>query len=221
MALTFPANPTNGQRYSNYIYDSSALAWRNVNSSEGIGLQYTSGLVPIIPTSITVNAGSGSVGVDGLISVTGASSLTINGCFSSIYNNYYVIAAFTSATGGDADIQTQLTGPSTPGYSTLGSGYLGARYGYYNNAAAGTWYASQGSATIARMTNTYGCSFTCTITNPGSSIANKRWMSQTIDQDFAMTTAFRNTSSGVAYTGMNIFTASPTFTGTVKIYGYR
>lgn len=216
MALSFPSNPVNGQVYSRYIYDSSISAWRNVNNSEGIGLQYQSGLVPVVPSSISVNAGTGSVSVDGLISVTGASSLTINGCFSSAYSNYYVIAAFTSASGGDADIQTQLTGPST-----LGSGYLGARYGYYNNAAAGSWYATQGSATIARMTNTYGCSFTCTITNPGNSIANKRWMSQTIDQDFAMTTAFRNTSSATAYTGMNLFTASPTFTGTVKIYGLR
>jgi hypothetical protein len=36
MALTFPANPTNGQIYDQYVYDASAQSWRVYGSDTGI-----------------------------------------------------------------------------------------------------------------------------------------------------------------------------------------
>ncbi len=90
MALDFPANPTNGQTFGTYIYDSSIPGWRNVNSSEGIGLQFKSGLVPITPTSINVSSGSASVASDGTISLNSGDAI-INGVFTSAYRNYKIM----------------------------------------------------------------------------------------------------------------------------------
>jgi hypothetical protein len=36
MALTFPANPTNGQIYEQYVYDATAQSWRVYGSDTGI-----------------------------------------------------------------------------------------------------------------------------------------------------------------------------------------
>lgn len=36
MALTFPANPTNGQIYDQYVYDATAQTWRVYGSDTGI-----------------------------------------------------------------------------------------------------------------------------------------------------------------------------------------
>jgi len=38
--MSFPNSPSNGQRYNNYIYDSSKLAWQRALSSERIRAEY-------------------------------------------------------------------------------------------------------------------------------------------------------------------------------------
>ena len=231
-SATAPSAPSAGDQWYNtndgnlYVYytDVDGSQWVQVKSdatlSSTLGNRvttletYPAGLVPIVPTSVNVNAGSGSVAADGTITISGASSVTLNGIFSSTYNNYYIVSAFTSASS-DADIQSQLTGPST-----LSSGYIGGRYGMGSAGVASTWYTTQGSATLARMSTSGGCSFQCVITNPGNT-SYKRWLAQTMDNDFAMNVGFRNVTSAVAYTGMNLYTATPTFGGTIKIYGIR
>lgn len=98
MALDFPANPTNGQTFGNYIYDASIPGWRNVNSGEGLGLQLKSGLVPIIPTSINVSSGSASVSSTGVISLNSGDAI-INGIFTSAYRNYKIMFSANSFSG--------------------------------------------------------------------------------------------------------------------------
>jgi hypothetical protein len=41
MALDFPSNPTNGQVYDNYYYDSSITAWRSSGSKNGLSQRVT------------------------------------------------------------------------------------------------------------------------------------------------------------------------------------
>lgn len=60
------------------------------------------GLVQLIPTSVSVGSGSGSVDGNGTVSFSGASSISVNGCFSATYQNYLFIYNFDSATGGNA-----------------------------------------------------------------------------------------------------------------------
>lgn len=237
-SATAPASPVNGSAWFDtndgtlYVYytDVNGSQWVEVQADSALGSQLATrmstaetnitgltakdGLIPIVPTSVTVNVGSGSVAANGTITISGASSVTLNGIFSSTYNNYYIVSAFTSASA-DADIQSQLTGPST-----LNAGYIGGRYGMASSGVTNTWYTTQGSATIARMSGSGGCSFQCVITNPGNT-SYKRWLTQTMDNDFAMNGGFRNTTSAVAYTGMNLYTTTPTFGGTIKVYGYN
>lgn len=91
MAINYPANPTHGQVYLQYIYDSTIPGWRNQNSSEGIGLQFKSGLIPVTPSSVAVSSGSATVDADGLITFTGTGGVYVNSAFTSAYKNYRVL----------------------------------------------------------------------------------------------------------------------------------
>lgn len=101
MPLDFPASPTNGQIYNNYVYDSTSGSWKVVSGDTGLGTRMSavevanattnkSGLVPIIPTSITVSSGTASVSADGTISLNSGDAV-LNGIFTSTYRNYKII----------------------------------------------------------------------------------------------------------------------------------
>jgi hypothetical protein len=51
----------------------------------------TSGLVPLVPTSVAVGSGTGSASATGQVTFALASSVSLNGVFSSTYQNYMVV----------------------------------------------------------------------------------------------------------------------------------
>jgi hypothetical protein len=51
----------------------------------------SSGLVPIVPTSVAVGSGTGSASATGQVTFALASSVSLNGVFSSTYQNYMIV----------------------------------------------------------------------------------------------------------------------------------
>jgi hypothetical protein len=69
MALTFPANPTNGQIYDQYVYDATAQTWRVYGSDTGI--------TNVLATKANLNGGntfSGNQIFSNNVSITGQPS---------------------------------------------------------------------------------------------------------------------------------------------------
>jgi hypothetical protein len=59
------------------------------------------GLTQVIPTSVAVGSGSASVGANGGVTFTGATSVSLNGCFTANYDNYRIIIdSFASSVDG-------------------------------------------------------------------------------------------------------------------------
>lgn len=112
MAIDFPSNPTNGQVYSNWIYDSSITAWRNVNTDTGIGTLNAMGLKNVVPTSVVVDSGSATVNANGFIEFSGATALKLNGVFSATYNSYKIIFSQQSASATN-DLYVRLRASGT------------------------------------------------------------------------------------------------------------
>ena len=102
MAIDFPANPTNGQVYANYIYDSSITAWRNVNTDTGIGTLNAMGLKNVVPASVVVGSGSATTNANGTVTFSGASSVSLNGVFTSAYANYAIVFDAVPSANGQA-----------------------------------------------------------------------------------------------------------------------
>jgi hypothetical protein len=57
----------------------------------GTGSTLGAGLVPVVPTSVVVAAGSASVGAQGLVTFTSATNVNLNGVFTSSFQNYKIL----------------------------------------------------------------------------------------------------------------------------------
>jgi hypothetical protein len=97
MPIDFPANPTNGQVYSNWIYDSSISAWRNVNTDTGVAALNTMGLRNVVPTSVSVTAGSAVANANGSVTFTNTPIVRLDGIFNSIYKSYRIVVTIDSS----------------------------------------------------------------------------------------------------------------------------
>jgi hypothetical protein len=62
------------------------------------------GLKLLVPTSVAVGSGSASIGTAGQVTFTGASSVSINGVFSSTYDSYRIMFHVTSASANNYPI---------------------------------------------------------------------------------------------------------------------
>jgi hypothetical protein len=60
----------------------------------------TNGIVLIKPSSITHSSGSASININGSISFSGVTSVSINGIFSSVYDNYIIDVRHVNTTDG-------------------------------------------------------------------------------------------------------------------------
>lgn len=137
MALDFPASPTNGQKYGQFVYDSALPGWRNVNTTEANTLVQV-GLVPVIPTGVSVGSGSATISPTGVVTYTGANYVMVNGIFSSAYDHYQIIFRPNGMSTSDYIYTRFCTGGTANNssvYSTTGLYSQGATYGIVGNSA--------------------------------------------------------------------------------------
>ena len=233
-SATAPSAPSNGDEWFNtndgnlYVYytDVDGSQWVQLKSdatlSSTLGnrveaLETTKiGLVPLIPNSVTINAGTASVNAVGEISFTGGSSLTVNGIFSSTYRNYKIIWEVESTTAG-CDIYMQFRNSG----GTLGTAYYNFSAAVSTNSAfGGNYSANQGFANVGRANGVQGSIVVMDLINPGNTKI-KRWTAQTVDS-LLMRTSNGYNFTATAYTDLIIYPNGQNLTGgTMKVYGYN
>lgn len=179
--------------------------------------QAGTGLRKIIPTSVAVGSGTGSADSLGTVSFSGASSVSVNGCFSSTYRNYRLL--FTIKASGDVDVNFRLRASGT---DLTSSNYYEGRYYIGGNASLAAGNNNQSLQTFWTM-NSFG-------TWQGMSV-----MDICNPQTAEVTHSFQNTSGRyfqtlaqslnnitTSYDGFTFYAVtSPTLTGNVTIYGYN
>jgi len=103
----------------------------SLNTSDDV-----SGLVKIVPTSVAVGSGSGSASALGIVTFSGASSVSLNGVFSSTYKNYRInfdnIIMPVGAGGTDMLLRLRANGTNTT------TNYTGAGFYMSHNSATVT-----------------------------------------------------------------------------------
>lgn len=221
MVLDFPSNPVNGQTYSDYYYDASISAWRNNGSKNALSGRLTSleatpsGLVPVIPTSVSVGSGSATASSTGAVTFTAASSVTLNGVFNSTFTRYKFVLTSDSTVASEYQFaRLTLAGAANAGtYRIRGTAQTSngapAQWGIdgsaiYINKTAGDSFASFDVSYPAttRRTIFIGGAF-------GYS-GNETYFSIGAQHD-----------SLAAYDGLQIYMNSGTMSGTIQVYGYR
>lgn len=221
MALDFPASPTNGQTFGNYIYDTSIPGWRNVNSGEGVGLQFKSGLIPVSPTSVTVDSGSATVTSTGFITFSAATVVRLNGVFTSSYKHYRVVMRTMGNTLGAAVYFRYRSSGTDRTTSYYYGGYMcretGALSGWAGNGTgqfdfSRTWTGNLGTTLAFDLFSPFDSGSTSGMNclswaNDGSggfSLNTNGLYSQTDSND-----------------GFSMWVSSGNFTGSLQVYGYN
>lgn len=182
------------------------------------------GLVQIVPTSVSVGSGSGSVSANGVVSFTNASSISINNVFSSTYSDYEAIIKFTSVSVDDLDV-----------YMRLRTGITDAATNYKYERQYNT------STTIGSDRDVLGTTLWIVMNDADSALPNYNTISlklfrpnlasptvmhmQTI-AEFSGGGLISQNIKGVhttatAYESLNIYTSTGNVSGTVSFYGYR
>jgi hypothetical protein len=175
------------------------------------------GITQIIPTSIVLSGGSGSVGANGAISLSGAGSgASINGCFTTNYNNYLISIVGTNTVDTSLRFRMRVNGSDDTSanlylnnYLLNNSGSLSAGYFASNIADFTYWYTGAERVVTAEINSPALAKYTTWLTKTGSS-----------------SSAYYNHQCthavNTAYDGFTLFLGGGgAFTGTIRIYGYN
>jgi len=176
------------------------------------------GLAKIVPSSVTVGSGTGSATALGTVTFTGASSVTLNGIFSSTYDNYKIIfAELEGSTGTTLRGRLGASGtPTTAGY------YYGA---WLVNHTAGTGTGSgsnQGSIFLNEVAagSTNGVGQEIDFFSPYKALDTTFNYQGFCTQQLRMHVGSGEIDNATLMTDFQIFPDSGTITGTASIYGY-
>ena len=236
-SATAPSTPSNGDEWFNtndgnlYVYynDGDTSQWVQVKSdatlSSTIGNRvttletYPSGLVPIIPTSITVG-GTGSVAANGVVTFTATGAISLNGIFSSAYTEYKIFGRWVA----DAD----------RGYAwRWRANGVDKTDAYYHHMQI--WSGGAGVVTSSSQNATYHgyslghrfVSFEGTFTGGAQNTLTKTMAatynglnSATTQNEVHIANGFMRESAYVA-DGLTMFCSSGNVTGQLQVFGVR
>jgi hypothetical protein len=224
---TPPSNPVDGDSWFNtndgtmyiYVNDGNTSQW--VEHRSEIARSQV-GLVPIVPTSVAVGSGTGTVNSAGLMTFSGASSVSLNGVFTSSYTNYKIIISGLSSPAG--------TYPSINAYfrasgTNVSSGYY--VWGLTSRNAAGIVQQGGSNTSAWAMASQIGASAyssaTMEIQSPAiAKITTGNMTAGGFDSGTAVYTAnhmFLNNAN--VYDGFSIVATANNVSGEIKIYGYN
>ncbi len=187
------------------------------------------GLRLIVPTSVSVGSGSGSVSAVGTVTFSGASSVSLNDVFSSTYDRYKILVDGNTSLTSAVSILMRLR---VSGSDNTSSNYRWTSIYLRDNSAAPTvsGEGSNGTNTFAvagSLSSTAGFTAINTIelANP---FATKNTALTNINYVYDQSGPLGYVYTGGAimtvttsYTGFTLYTSSGTMTGTIQVYGYK
>jgi hypothetical protein len=181
-----------------------------------VGSAAAPGMDLITPTSV---AGAGVTLSGGQVTFTAASTVSVNGCYSSAYANYIVIYEESARSGA---ISTYLR------MRVSGSDSSASNYAYKNvalptNSATVTWAAQgNGSTDTSALLSNGDSSTTNYLINVASPfIATSTKMGFVVGSTAALQGINAAFTAATSFDGFTIYTGSGNITGTIRIYGLR
>jgi len=187
------------------------------SETDGVAVA-AAGLRMVVPTSVAVGSGSGSVNTAGYVTFSGASSVSINDVFSATYDNYLILTNLSTTTADDLSIRMRVSGSdnSSSNYRN-GLIYVGA----YNNQAFGSVNNSVTSSFggLVYGDTTTALSSQVNIYNPFNTAYTK---STWIGAGHNFVSGGGVMTVNTSYTGLTLRTLNGgSMTGTVAVYGYK
>jgi hypothetical protein len=182
------------------------------------------GLRMVVPTSVAVGSGSGSVDANGAITFSGASSVSINGCFSSAYQNYRIVTNLTTPSAA-LSVSWRLRVSGTDAATNYG---YASQYAYISINAGGQEVNGGNALTsfprLVHGSTTGGGSSSADVYRPFEAVET---IATGVGMDYDTNTGavlfqkgWRHTTAS-SYDGFTLIPSTSTITGTVRVYGYK
>jgi hypothetical protein len=169
------------------------------------------GMVMLAPTSIANTGGTATL-TNGAVTYSGVTSISLNGVFSATYQNYWIMFTTVLTGGADCFIRWRVAGTDA-----TTSNYVQQ----FNRALNTTFLGGLKTATTIDGTVTGGTNsvFSGTVLAPFEANPTQHYITCGSEAGIGNLTG-RHTLSN-SYDGMSIYTASGSFAGTIRVYGYR
>lgn len=179
------------------------------------------GLNLVVPTSVAVGSGSGSVSANGAITFTGASSVSINSCFTSLYDTYQIMLLCRNNSANDAGLNMQFR---SAGSNIGGTAYSRNQIQSYLTAITASGTNGTSSWNLGAVSQINYSQTECTISNASLALPKTQSYRNTHGQSGGTLDTYYGfgiNSTATAYDGMHLTVSSGTITGTIRIYGYN
>ena len=189
-----------------------------------INLLNLQGATGVVPTSVAVTGGgaTGSVGTYGKVIFSTATAVSINGCFTSTYDNYEIIFDLTTSAAAGLNLTLRLSGTDAiTAYDSQRFTAINATAAAAQSLNAANWIGSGGSG-IAGATQ----SGSIKLFSPAVAVATRARIDNNITAN-PMTTSSTLYIGALlhrtiaAYDGITFTPASGTITGSARIIGYN
>lgn len=182
------------------------------------------GLNVVVPASVAVGSGSGSVGANGVVTFTSASSVSINGCFTSAYDNYRITLDPTASVGTDSALSFR--------YRASGSDLSTSTYVNQRTVGFNTTIITSANVTgtslhpLSLIHSTRADLYYASIELRNPFLARKKLYRAEIHVPDSTPTYYIESHAGwnttsTSFDGFSIFTAGTSISGTIRIYGYN
>lgn len=188
----------------------------------------TPGMRMVVPTSVAVGSGSGSVDSNGKVTFTTASSISLNGCFTSTYENYKLLITISGNSAHDAEIRLRLRASGT---DTTSANYNNANYAFRSNNTANNYGAAgQTSIPFGQIESAFSTNanyfYNIDISQPQLAVNTKIVY---LGQDTDGSSNYVSRGGGgllnltTQYDGITFYNdnANGTLSGTARVYGYK
>jgi hypothetical protein len=178
------------------------------------------GLAKIVPSSVVVGSGSGSVDSLGTVTFSGCSSVSLNGVFTSTYDNYRIVLDISAVSGsnefrirgrdsitGDNSSATyhfqliDIIGTGTAISKTSTTGATSSYFGYYDNPTIVTVDVYKPKLTTPTAWQIWSNLY-YTVVGAGIQLTRGSF------------------SGSTAFDSMSMISNAGNFSGTLRIYGY-
>jgi hypothetical protein len=178
----------------------------------------SSGLVPIQPPTAWVGSGTATASALGEIAFSGASSIQLNGVFTSAYRNYKINFVTTTVTAS-----TVLNYRFTAGGNQNTTLYTTSGAYFRLNGASGAFVTGPTSQGVISwiLENNNGMTFE--VYNPANTVTTT--MTTTANggdnSTYSLIMASQRQNQNTAFDGIILFPSAGTISGTIQVFGYN
>jgi hypothetical protein len=198
-----------------YLKDTDLVESYNGSAWSSIAPASTSGLNLVTPTSV---AGTGVTFSGGAVSFSASTSVSVNGCFTSTYENYQIMVYLANASASAA-IHLRFR---ASGADNSSANYARSKFYITNANASGSDSGSTGANEFI-LTDSIGSNSAALTLNVYQPQVAQKTMHQTISTTGTGNTQLNTGSMTVttSYDGFTILPASGNVTGVLRVYGMR